>query len=209
MYLAYCSTSFQRGQGESGLFHGIPIFRDGLFCKNLILGVDNLAEPWYHITCRQATWCHGSGGRAHRSHRWGRRFESYWHHQIKESPLVGGSFICLFMYDTTCDTLRCERTSMGHRSLAPPVAEAARRRCWLTERSETVGSSPTGTTTTSLNGLVFLCHPQDWNRKVPVCFVISHTVCFDANKPGNTNTSAPYIKTEDISRRSFSESSRG
>ena len=116
-------------------------------------GLDKAAASWYHVTCRQATWCHGSVGRAHRSHRWGRRFESYWHHANKKSSLVGGFFVCLRYEKRNRDALRGERTSMGRRSLAPPVVDEARRRRYLTERSETVGSSPTGTTQTKSHPL--------------------------------------------------------
>ena len=36
--------------------------------------------------------------------------------QIKESPLVGGSFICLSRLIRTCGTLRGERTSTGRKT---------------------------------------------------------------------------------------------
>ena len=92
-----------------------PDFRADFFALFLILGVDNRSETWYDITCRQATWCHGSVGRAHRSHRWGRRFESYWHHAQKKSPPCGWLFS---VYDNSRErsfgTLRGERTSTGH-----------------------------------------------------------------------------------------------
>ena len=68
-----CRALMARAMGPSH-------FGADFFALFLILGVDNRSETWYDITCRQATWCHGSVGRAHRSHRWGRRFESYWHH---------------------------------------------------------------------------------------------------------------------------------
>ena len=42
------------------------------------------------------SWCHGSVGRAHRSHRWGHRFESCWHHQTKNHPIEDGFFVYWF-----------------------------------------------------------------------------------------------------------------
>ena len=90
----------------------------------------------------------------------------------KKSPLVGGFFLCMHVrMARTCGTLRCERTSMGRRSLAPPAAEAARRRRYLTERSETVGSSPTGTTTEKNHPLwvVFSVVTRVVNFDPPAC----------------------------------------
>ena len=121
----------QRACGPSDTSEGniVRSIRSGLFCKFIILGVDNRVGSWYHITCRQATWCHGSVGRAHRSHRWGRRFESYWHHSYKKSPLVGGFFVCLPNSIRICGTLRWERTSMGRFSL---------RRQWRKQQGKTL-----------------------------------------------------------------------
>ena len=104
-----CSALMARAMGPSH-------FGADFFALFLILGVDNRSETWYDITCRQATWCHGSVGRAHRSHRWGRRFESYWHHHSQ--PEWAGFFV-------VCTSF----TSMGRRT---------ERRQWRMKRGETL-----------------------------------------------------------------------
>ena len=45
------------------------------------------------------SWWHGSVGRAHRSHRWGRWFESNCHHSL---PSSGGLFFAFFTFAPVC-----------------------------------------------------------------------------------------------------------
>ena len=57
------------------------------------LGFKASPSSWRTKFPGKHSWWHGSVGRAHRSHRWGRWFESNCHHSL---PGSGGFFLALF-----------------------------------------------------------------------------------------------------------------
>ena len=71
------------------------------------LGVDKSPPVCYTIFRRKAAWCHGSVGRAHRSHRWGHRFESCCDHQ--QSNLV--KQVAFFMFRNLKDPTNRTRSA--------------------------------------------------------------------------------------------------
>ena len=79
------------------------------------------------------TWCFGSVGRAHRSHRWGHWFESSKHHQKKRpSVRVVFSFGIRLMQVETSVSRRC---ALAHRWGAEP-----KRALWAMKRGGSVVS---------------------------------------------------------------------